>query len=161
MAQESFPVFVQQRSGERVRVGTATRDSDGSFLLQLGDLVIGSQAEAAPARSSQGAMRAAPAPVGPGGLPTVFPNYGRSKGAPIRGASQQDLDYYANGARRSLADPSKERFHDKERALLAAIEQEVQRQGGGGGGDTGGGDEGGGWGGGEPPPPSDDDNIPF
>ena len=35
----------------------------------------------------------------------------------------QDLEYYANGARRSLADSSKARFHDKERSLLAAIER--------------------------------------
>jgi hypothetical protein len=149
MPSETFPVFVQQR-GERVRVGSATRESDGSFTLQLGELVIGGQAEAA--RPSRAA--AAPAPSA-GGLPTVFPNYGRSKGGAIRGASQQDLEYYANGARRSLADPSKERFHDKERALLAAIDQELSRQGGGSGGDEGSG------GGDEPPPHGDDDNIPF
>jgi hypothetical protein len=41
---------------------------------------------------------------------------------PIRGASAQDLEFYATGARRTLADPGKARFHDKERALLAAIE---------------------------------------
>ena len=143
MSSQTFPVFIQQRDGERVRIGSATREADGSFTLQLGELLIGSQPEAArPGRPS------APAPSA-GGLPTVFPNYGRSKGAPIRGASQQDLEYYANGARRSLADPSKERFHDKERALLAAIDEELARQGGGG--DSG--PE-------EPPPPGDED-IPF
>ena len=52
----------------------------------------------------------------------------------IRGASGQDLEFYATGARRTLADPGKARFHDKERALLAAIEAEQARQGGGGGG---------------------------
>ena len=162
---QTFPVYVQ-RSGQRVQVGTASRQQDGSFLLQLGELVIGAQAQAGQPTS---APRAAPAPVGPGGLPTVFPNYGRSKGAPISGASQQDLEYYANGARRSLADPSKERFHDKERALLAAIDQELARQGSGGGGGGGGGErsDGGGYddgdpfGGEEPPPPGDEDNIPF
>lgn len=154
MASESFPVFIRQRSGDRVRVGTATREADGSFTLQLGELVIGTQAEAPAARSAPRPS----APVSAGGLPTAFPNYGRSKGAPIHGASQQDLDYYANGARRSLADPSKERFHDKERLLLQAIEQELARQGGGGGGAE---DDQPGWGGEEPPPPTDDDNIPF
>lgn len=64
------------------------------------------------------ASRAAPAGA-------VFPNYGRSKGAPVAGASRQDLEYYAAGARRTLADESKARFHDKERALLAAIEAEL------------------------------------
>jgi len=57
----------------------------------------------------------------------VFPPYGRNKGGAIVGASIQDLEFYANGARRSLGDPSKERFHDKERALLGAIEAELQR----------------------------------
>ena len=97
----------------------------------------------------------------------VFPNYGRSKGGPIRGATMQDLEYYANGARRSLNDPSKARWHDKERSLLAAIEAEIARQRGSGGGDGEGDYDGGGGGGStggvgdEPPPHSDDDNIPF
>jgi hypothetical protein len=68
---------------------------------------------------------------------------------PIHGATMQDLEFYANGSRRSLSDPGKSRFHDKERALLATIEAEIARQKGGGGG----GDEG-------PPPPSDED-APF
>lgn len=82
----------------------------------------------------------------------VFPNYGRSKGEPVKGATMQD---YAAGARRSLADPGKARFHDKERALLAAIEAEIARQSGGQGQSSGG----------EFPdfgsPPPDDDGIPF
>ncbi|HZN94560.1 MAG TPA: hypothetical protein VFB81_17720, partial [Myxococcales bacterium] len=120
----------------------------------LGEMTIGGAP--APARGGAGAgPSSAPAPARSAGssgpLPTALPNYGRSKGAPIRGASQQDLEFYANGARRSLADPSKARFHDKERALLEAIDQEMQRQRGGGGG--GGEME-------EPPPPTDDD-APF
>jgi hypothetical protein len=70
-----------------------------------------------------------------------------------------DLEYYANGARRSLADPSKSRWHDRERALLASIEAEIARQRGG---DAGGSEN-------EPPPHGDDDygggdddgSIPF
>lgn len=167
MASESFPVFIRQRTGDRVRVGTATREADGSFTLQLGELVIGAAAEAPVARAAPRTSSASYAPTSAGGLPTVFPNYGRSKGAPIEGASQGDLDFYANGARRSLADPSKERFHEKERLLLQAIEQEQQRQGLGGGasgddygGGYGGGGSGGGFGGEEPPPHTDDD-TPF
>lgn len=64
----------------------------------------------------------------------VFPNYGRRKGEPVFGAAMDDLDYYANGCRRSLADPAKARWHDKERTLLAAIEAEIARQSGGSGG---------------------------
>lgn len=156
MASENFPVFIQQRGGERTRVGTAMREADGSFTLQLGDLVIGSQAVAPPMTSAPRAASSYSA----GGLPTVFPNYGRSKGGPIQGATQQDLEYYANGARRSLADPSKERFHEKERMLLQAIEQELARSGGGSAEEPSFGG-GGGYGGDEPPPPTDDDNIPF
>ena len=61
----------------------------------------------------------------------VFPPYGRSKGAPIAGASIQDLEFYINGSRRSLDDPSKARWHEKERVLLAALEAELARQRGG------------------------------
>jgi hypothetical protein len=117
---------------ELVVVGTARREGDG-FTLRLGELSLGSPREVqAPARRAAG--------PGDGGL--VFPPYGRSKGLPIAGASSQDLEFYANGCRRTLGDPSKARWHDKERALLAAIEAEIARQRG------------------EAPPQSDDDIPP-
>lgn len=142
MANEELPVTVAvPRPGggvEHVRVGTAVRQGEG-FSLRLGELQIGGEARAAEPR------RRAPASSGPGEGPTVFPPYGRSKGAPIHGASVQDLEFYANGARRTLGDPSKARFHDKERALLAALEAELTRQRGEGAGDE------------EIPPHGDDD----
>lgn len=81
--------------------------------------------EARPAASPP-AARAAPATGG--GM--TLPNYGRSKGAPLVGASLQDLEFYANGCRRSIADPAKERWREKEKELLAAIEAEIARQSG-------------------------------
>ena len=142
---DQFPVTVAvsrpDGSVEQVRVGTATKTADG-FSLSPGAMSIGSSpvAEAEPA----------PAPTGPGGEPMVFPPYGRSKGMPIKGASAGDLDFYRNGCMRTLNDPGKARFHDKERGLLAAIEAEMKRQGLGGGGDDGGG-----------PPPHGDEDAPF
>jgi hypothetical protein len=129
---EQFPVTVAvtrpDGSVEHVRVGTAVRQGAG-FSLRLGELTIGEPATAAAPRGA--ARLAAPPPTGaPPGM--VFPPYGRSKGAPIAGASVGDLEYYASGARRTLADPSKSRWHDKERQLLAAIEAELARQGAGG-----------------------------
>ncbi|WP_415835376.1 hypothetical protein, partial [Corallococcus soli] len=137
---EQYPVTVAVRRPdgqvEQVRVGTAYRNGEG-FTLQLGELSMSATPVAAPA-----ARRAAPAaggaPAG-GGDGMTLPNYGRSKGAPVYGASLQDLEFYANGARRSLADPSKSRWHDKERQLLASIEAEIARQRGEGGGGAGGG----------------------
>ncbi|MEO8184679.1 MAG: hypothetical protein ABI895_38205 [Deltaproteobacteria bacterium] len=115
-------VLVQRPDGstESVRVGTAVRAGNG-FQLRLGELSIGLVADAPPARSSREA-----APSSDRGL--VFPPYGRSKGAPIAGASVQDLEFYISGSRRSLDDPSKSRWHDKERVLLAALEAELARQ---------------------------------
>lgn len=85
-----------------------------------------------------------------------FGAYGRSKGQPVSGATMADLEYYASGCRRTLADSSKARFHDKERVLLAAIEAEISRQKGGGQGPSTFGD---------PPndfgPSPDDNDIPF
>lgn len=72
---------------------------------------------------------AAQAPAQTQGDGVVFPPYGRSKGLPVRGASPADLEFYANGCRRTLNDENKARWHDKERALLAAIEAEQRRQG--------------------------------
>jgi len=143
--EQSFPVTVLVKrpdgSLEPVRVGTAVRAGDG-FRLSLGELSIGLAPDPAPARLQREA-----APSGDRGM--VFPPYGRSKGAPIAGASVQDLEFYISGSRRSLDDPAKSRWHDKERVLLAAMEAELARKRGGGGG------------GGSDFPPSDDyDNAP-
>jgi hypothetical protein len=80
----------------------------------------------------------------------VFPNYGRSKGQPVRGADIGDLEFYASGCRRTLDDPNKSQYHAKDRALLLAIEEEIQRQNGDGPDPLG-----------EFPPEEDDDGIPF
>ena len=96
------------------------------------------------------APRPAASPTASG---AVFPPYGRSKGRPIYGASRGDLDYYAEGARRSLADPAKSQWHDKDRGLLAAIEAEIARQEALAGSVAGQAEA-------QPPPPVDDD-MPF
>lgn len=144
MADETYPVTVAVRRGdgsvEQVRVGSATRNGEG-FALQLGGLMIGGSPEAR--SSALSSTFSSPSSAAPG--EPVFPPYGRSKGQPIHGATQQDLEFYANGSRRSLADPGKARWHEKERALLAQIEAEMTRQG---------------FGSAEPPPPGDDD-APF
>jgi hypothetical protein len=128
VSDSSFPVtiLVQRPNGstEHVRVGTAVRVGD-SFRLTLGELAIGTAPDSA-------RRPAAPSPAGGEGM--VFPPYGRSRGAPIAGASMQDLEFYISGSRRSLDDPSKARWHEKERVLLAAMEAELARQKGGGGG---------------------------
>ena len=128
---DSFPVTVAvtrpDGSVENVRIGTATKSAEG-FHLSFDALSITTDGSVPAARA---APKAASRPSGSGGGDgMVFPNYGRSKGLPISGASMQDLEFYANGARRTLSDPGKQRFHDKERVLLAAIETEMARQGG-------------------------------
>ena len=149
MSDQGYPVTVAVRRPdgrvEQVRVGTAFRNGDG-FSLKLGEMIIGATPDAA-AAPRRAAASGGGGGGGGGGAGEVFPNYGRSKGGPIRGASMGDLEYYANGARRSLNDPSKSRWHDRERQLLAAIEAEIARQRGGG---DGGGEDG-------PPPHGDDD----
>jgi hypothetical protein len=78
--------------------------------------------------------RGAAMPTGglkPSDLPVdgaVFPPYGKNAKGPIRGATERDLVFYRNGSLRSLADASKSRWHDKERALLNEIELEMRRQ---------------------------------
>ena len=127
MSENELPVYVSvRRDGglEQVRVGTAVRQGDG-FVVRLGELTISEAPKAQPQ-----AARAGKAPDKPvGALPSVFPPYGRSKGQPIAGASRADLDFYANGSKRTLSDPEKARYHEKERAMLAAIEAELARQG--------------------------------
>ena len=92
--------------------------------------------------------KAAPRAAASGSGELTLPNYGRSKGMPIAGASMQDLEFYANGSRRSIADPAKAQWSDKEKRLLAALEAEIARQSGG-------------YVPTEPPPHTDADQIPF
>ena len=152
---DQFPVTVavtrNDGSVEQVRVGTATKSADG-FSISMGQLSIGSTP--APRAATGGSAGASG-----GGDGLVFPPYGRSKGMPVRGGSMQDLEYYANGCKRTLNDPSKSRWHDKERVLLAAIEAEISRQGGSS--SSGGSDGDGGGGGSDGPPPHSDEDAPF
>ena len=160
VSEQSFPVTVLVRrpdgSKEAVRVGTAVRSGDG-FNLVLGELSIGATPDAAGSTA-----RRASAPGAEGGM--VFPPYGRSKGLPVVGAAVSDLEFYLSGCQRTLNDPAKARWHEKERVLLAAIEAELARQRGGAGGDNDDHDGGGGF---RPPddddgpPPHSDDDIPF
>src|SRR3954469_8626871 len=101
MSESGYPVTVGVRrpdgSMEQVRVGTAYRSGEG-FRLEMGELAIGGEADAAPgggSASSAGASAGSGA-GSQGGEVTHFPNYGRSKNGPIAGASEQDLEYYAN-----------------------------------------------------------------
>lgn len=80
-------------------------------------------AEQRPAAQAKHSNQNAAIPVTSSGA--VFPNYGRAKGQPIAGAELKDLEFYAAACRKSLADPSKARWHDKERALLEAIDAEI------------------------------------
>ncbi len=160
VSDQSYPVTVVVRrpdgSKEAVRVGTAVRSGDG-FNLVLGELSIGAVPDAATSAS-----RASSAPRADGGM--VFPPYGRSKGLPIAGASASDLEFYLNGCQRTLNDPAKARWHDKERVLMAAIEAEMARQRGDGGGSFNDDES---RGSAAPPdddfrpPPHSDDDIPF
>lgn len=70
---------------------------------------------------------ATPLPPPSVGGGAVFPNYGKTKNQPVAGASRNDLEYYRAGCLRTLADDSKSRWHEKEHALLAAIDAELAK----------------------------------
>jgi hypothetical protein len=97
---------------ERVRIGTAHR-TEGGWTVHLGELEI----DGAPVRSPSGFVVAqAPRGQGQGALPAAA--FSR----------QVDLELYAERARRTLADPSKQRWHQQEREVLEAIEAELTRR---------------------------------
>jgi hypothetical protein len=150
---DSFPVVVEARvasgASELIRVGTATRTAEG-FSLSLFPMAIQLEGGAVKVSSP------APTSFSSGGEPSIFPPYGRSKGQPIRGATMTDLEFYLSGSKRSLADASKERFHAKERLMVAALEAEMSRQRDG---DSFASDGGGAFDDAVPPP--GDDDAPF
>ena len=107
-------------------------DEGTRALLEVANAIL---AEIRGLRQDRATARPAPSHGGggqraTGGTGARFGNYGRNKGGLVEGAPMADLEYYAGGCRRSLADPSKGRFHDSERVLLAAIEAEIARQSG-------------------------------
>lgn len=110
-------------NGQRQRIGTATQAEDGSFVVVLGGFLVIGKAEAGP-------QPATTRPASGGGSGAVFPPYGRNKGQPIYGAAMEQLEWYAANAVRSINDPAKSRWRDKETALLAALNAEIVRQGG-------------------------------
>jgi hypothetical protein len=85
--------------------------------------------------------RAEPVPSRGGGSGFVIrnlPNYGKAKGQPIADASDHDLEWYANNCEKSVNDPSKAKWRDREEAMLAALRAEQRRRGSGGGDASGG-----------------------
>jgi hypothetical protein len=105
----------------------ATFGKDADSESQSPELAPRTQSGKTPTTAPASRPATRPTPK-PSNGPANFPNYGRAKGAPIAGASKQDLDFYANGARRSLGDPAKSNFHAKEQALLDAINAEIARR---------------------------------
>lgn len=95
----------------------------------------------APGQQTIDAPRPAPKPSTGG---ATFPGYGSMSGKALSEGSDKDLAWYAGNCRKSIADPAKAKWIDKERATLAAIEAEQARRGGSQSSD-------------EPPPHTDED----
>lgn len=112
-----LPVVVEvakpDGSQELVRVGTARRDG-AYFVLDLSALRISPVEE--PGRAPPYAPRSPPTPAPP---PAPQP--------PSIGGTTEDLEYIAARARRTLADPSKSRWHEQEKMILAEVERELER----------------------------------
>lgn len=75
------------------------------------------------------AMGTRPAAASSSGPPTTLPGYGRSAGAAIATAELADLQWYASNCKKSLDDPGKAKWHERERAMLAALEAEIMKRG--------------------------------
>ena len=75
------------------------------------------------------ARQASPTPGGGSTNGPVFPPFGKAAGRPVVGARENDLRFYAGASRRTLTDPAKARWHEKERELLHAYVAEMKRQG--------------------------------
>lgn len=115
------PIYTEY-NGTRTRIGTANQAEDGSFVIVLGGFLVVGAAEG-PSRSQSNARPSS-------GGSAVFPPYGRNKGQPIAGAQMEQLLWYAGNAVKSINDPAKSRWREKESALLEALNAEIIAQGG-------------------------------
>lgn len=101
-------------------VGVAVEDDDGEGAgAKAGRREREDQRDLPPENGSR------PSSSGGG---AVFPNFGPAKGAPVHGATAEHLQTYLEAARKSLADPSKAKWHAKESALIGVLEAELARQ---------------------------------
>lgn len=105
--------------GSKQRIGTAYQQQDGGFTLVLGGTL--SLGPGQPISSRGGAAGASGA---------VFPPFGRKKGQPIAGCDLENLEWYRAAVQRSVDDPSRAQWREKNQAVLDAIEAEIARQGG-------------------------------
>lgn len=105
--------------GSKHRVGTAYQQQDGGFTLVLGGTLSLGPGHAVSSRGG------APSASG-----AVFPPFGRKKGQPIAGCDLENLEWYRGAIQRSVDDPQRANFRDKNQAVLDAIEAEIARQGG-------------------------------
>jgi hypothetical protein len=115
-------VKVRREDGriEHVRVGTAYR-SGSSFRVRFAEMSIG----------DTGAVQGAPAEAEPEHLEVQPQSWSGPAALPTTSAqpsSIRRLEYFAERARKNLANPAKARWHDDERALLEEIEAELARQ---------------------------------
>lgn len=106
--------------GSKHRVGTAYQQQDGGFTLVLGGTLSLGPGQASTSRGG--------APSATGGA--VFPPFGRKKGQPIVGCDLENLEWYRGAIQRSVDDPARANFREKNQAVLDAIEAEIARQGG-------------------------------
>jgi hypothetical protein len=107
------PVLMQVRrpdgSQEFVRVGTARREGSG-LVLDLATLRLNPNGTVEPGPVTPAAAKPAALPPRP----------------PVAG-TLEDLEYIASRARKTLADPSKARWHAQEREILRQAELELTR----------------------------------
>lgn len=59
----------------------------------------------------------------------VMGNFGRSKGMSLFDISDDDVSFYRNACKKTLADPSKERFHASEAQRLTIFDAELRFRG--------------------------------
>lgn len=111
-------VFVEF-GGSKTRIGTAYQQQDGGFTLVLGGTLSLGPGQASTSRGG------APAASG-----AVFPPFGRKRGQPIAGCDLENLEWYRGVVQKSVNDPDKSRFREKNQEVLDAIEAEITRQGG-------------------------------
>ena len=78
----------------------------------------------APARQAAPPAQHRPAASG---LPDTFPGFGSQKGKPIATADAKNLSWYLKCSKENLANPEKERWHDKERSYIQAYEAALLR----------------------------------
>lgn len=115
-------------SAGRKNAPSATAALKAKMREKVGAPVVEASAEPPPPSDEDAPRDAQAETSAPAAAPVATIPFGKRKGEPVTALDARALNWYADAARKELADASKARFHAATTLWLAALEAELRRR---------------------------------